>query len=220
MKEKLSLFSKTVIFVLKTVIFASSQAHHLLTLKLEAFLCSFVPQQLKHRNCCIKSIIQGIKIIRTTCIEEVICIPFSQNKDECLGIQPSRIMVITSLRHKGWARGNLDGHLICTWFVWSSYLQLSASQKDNLNHHYDGYSSRLLDGHTWHMPLICLIFLPTGSRGVKDNHKWWLLPSVSLFKGEPEAGGEAGGLRKSRTPSLPKFGSQKGGVVFEGLHNS
>ena len=66
MKEKLSLFSKTVIFVLKTVIFASSQGHHLLTLKLEAFLCSFVPQQLKHRNCCIKSIIQGIKIIRTT----------------------------------------------------------------------------------------------------------------------------------------------------------
>ena len=57
---------KTVIFVLKTVIFASSQGHHLLTLKLEAFLCSFVPQQLKHRNCCIKSIIQGIKIIRTT----------------------------------------------------------------------------------------------------------------------------------------------------------
>ena len=201
MKEKLSLFSKTVIF-------ASSQGRHLLTLKLEAFLCSFVPQQLKHRNCCIKSIIQGIKIIRTT-LKKWFVFQFQTNKDECLGIQPSRIMVITSLRHKGWARGNLDGHLICTWFVSSSYLQLSASQKDNLNHHYDGYSSRLLNGHTWNMPLICLIFLPTGSRGVKDNHKWWVLPSVSLFKGEPEAGGEAGVLRKSRTPSLPKFGPQK-----------
>ena len=65
-ERKEELVFKTVIFVLKTVIFASSQGHHLLTLKLEAFLSSFVPQQIKHRNCCIKSIIQCIKIIRTT----------------------------------------------------------------------------------------------------------------------------------------------------------
>ena len=127
-------------------IFSGSSSAHTETWSLPLLICTTTAKTLK----LLHKINHSMHWNHKDNIEEVICIPFSQNKDECLGIQPSRIMVITSLRHKGWARGNLDGHLICAWFVWSSYLQLSASQKDNLNHHYDGYSSRLLDGHTWY----------------------------------------------------------------------